>query len=428
MHENGGHGAGTLLALFLIFLFAQLGAGVSQRLRLPAVVGEIVAGMVIGPSLLGWVEPSPVLDILAELGAVLLLFSVGLETRIGDLRKVGKTAGMVAAAGVALPFGFGYAWGALSGFSPPHAAFIAAAFTATSAGITARVLQELGALGRIEARIILGAAVIDDILAMLLLGAVTALQSGPGGARVDWAHLAFVLLQAVGFVAVVALVGTRIFRKRSSVLDAPINPLSPLTLSLAGCLGLAALSARLGLAAIIGAFLAGMVVAESRQRHALEKQMQPLLAFLTPFFFVVTGMNVSLSALSGWRTLLTLLTITALATAGKWIGCGFAARSLGARSAAIIGVGMVPRGEVGIIVASLGRAAHIFDDRVYALIVAMSLLTSVLAPPLLTLLLKDAPLPAGPDAEGAAPDDEDISLLLSVEETGHSHAPSTDPK
>jgi Kef-type K+ transport system membrane component KefB len=420
LHENTAHGgAGVLLALFLIFLFAQIGAEISQRLKLPAVVGEIAAGIVIGPSLLGWVTPSSVLDVLAEIGAVLLLFSVGLETRLGDLQKIGKMAGLVAGAGVALPFVLGYTWGVLSGFSPPHAAFIAAAFTATSAGITARVLQELGVLGRIESRIILGAAVLDDILAMLILGVVTALQVG-GNKGVDWAHLGFVLLQAVGFVVTVALVGTRIIRKRSSVLDAPINPLSALTMSLAGCLGLAALSARIGLAAIIGAFLAGIVVAESKQRHALEKQMQPLLAFLTPFFFVVTGMNVSLSALSGWKTLLSLAVITLLATAGKWIGCGLASLSLGKRSAAIIGVGMVPRGEVGIIVASLGRGAGIFNDTIYALIVAMSLLTSIIAPPILTRLLKDAPPPTG--GEAVKPDDEDVPHLYSVEETGHSAA------
>ncbi|MBC7805478.1 MAG: cation:proton antiporter, partial [Akkermansiaceae bacterium] len=166
-----------MLALFLIFLFAQIGAEIAQRLKLPAVVGEIAAGIVIGPSLLGWVTPSSLLDILAEVGAVLLLFAVGLETRLGDLQKIGKTAGMVAGAGIVLPFLLGYTWGVFSGFSPAHAAFIAAAFTATSAGITARVLQELGALGRIEARIILGAAVLDDILAMLILGVVTALQA-----------------------------------------------------------------------------------------------------------------------------------------------------------------------------------------------------------------------------------------------------------
>ena len=144
--------------------------------------------------------------------------------------------------------------------------------------------------------------------------------------------------------------------------------------------------------------------------------MQPLLAFLTPFFFVVTGMNVSLSALSGWDTLLSLAVITVLATAGKAIGCGLAARSLGAKSAAIVGIGMVPRGEVGIIVASLGRAAGVFDNTMFALIVAMSLLTSVIAPPILTHLLKNAP---PPDTD-TVPDEEDVSALYGVEETGHS--------
>jgi len=319
---------------------------------------------------------------------------------------------------VVVPFGLGYGWAVWAGFSPSHAAFVAAAFTATSAGITARVLQELGALARIESRVILSAAVIDDILAMLILGVVTALQSSSGGG-VNWLHIGVVTLQAVGFVAVVALVGTRFIRKRSSLLDAPIAPLSALTLSLAGCLGLAALSARIGLAAIIGAFLAGLVVAESNGRHALEKQVQPLLAFLTPFFFVVTGMNVSLGALKGWDTLLSLLLITALATAGKWIPCALAAGKLGKKSANIVGIGMVPRGEVGIIIASLGRDAKLFDDKVYSLIVAMSLLTAIVAPPILKYLLKNTPPAEGDSATATDPEDEDVSLLYGVEETGH---------
>lgn len=421
MEPTTAHGeTGVLLALFLIFLFAQIGAELSQRLRMPAVVGEIAAGVIIGPSVLNWVQPGELLNVISELGAILLLFAVGLETRLGDLQKTGKIAGMVGAAGVAVPFGLGYGWAVWAGFSSAHAAFVAAAFTATSAGITARVLQELGALGRIESRVILGAAVLDDILAMLILGVVTALQSSSGNG-VNWLHIGFVTLQAVGFVAVVALVGTRFIRKRSSVLDAPIAPLSSLTLSLAGCLGLAALSARIGLAAIIGAFLAGLVVAESNQRHALEKQVQPLLAFLTPFFFVVTGMNVSLGSLKGWDTLFSLLLITALATAGKWVPCSLAARNLGKKSANIVGIGMVPRGEVGIIIASLGRDAKLFDNKTYSLIVAMSLLTAIIAPPLLKHFLKTAPSPAESDGDTDAtePEDEDVSLLYGVEETGH---------
>ncbi|HEY3267785.1 MAG TPA: cation:proton antiporter [Armatimonadota bacterium] len=378
------HATALLMNIFVIFVAAQIGAEAAQRAKLPAVVGEIAAGCIIGPSVLGWVRVSEPLEVLAELGAVLLLFSVGLETRIGALRRVGRVAGFVGVAGVILPFALGAAWARLAGFGTPHALFIAAAFVATSAGITARVLQDLGVLERTESRVILGAAVIDDILAMLLLGVVTALQ---GGGSVNFAGLALVALQAVGFVALVAFVGTRAMRHSSTVLDAPINPLSPLTLSLALCLGLAVASAYLGLAAIIGAFLAGMVAAEAEQRPTLEKQIRAIMAFLVPFFFVVTGMKVNLGALGGWHAVGTLALVTGLAVVGKVVGCGVGAWSLGRKSALIVGVGMVPRGEVGIIVASLGQKAGLFSGSIYAVIIAMSLLTSVLAPPVLKALL-----------------------------------------
>lgn len=405
------HTTDTLLGLFIVFVAAQIGAELAGRLKLPAVVGEIAAGCVIGSSVLGWIQLNEPLEVLAEIGAVLLLFSVGLETRVGDLRKVGKVAGLVGVLGVLLPFIMGAAWAKFAGFETPKALFIAAAFVATSAGITARVLQDLKALGRIESRVILGAAVIDDILAMLLLGVVTALQSGGG---VDIPQIAVVLLQAVGFVALIALVGTKIMEKKSSLLDAPISPLSPLTLSLALCLGLAASASKLGLAAIIGAFLAGMVVAESRQRHTLEKQLQPIMAFLVPFFFVVTGAQINLKELASWEVIGTLLLVTLLAVISKLVGCGLGALSLGKKSALIVGVGMIPRGEVGIIVASLGQSAGVFTDRTYAIIIAMSLLTSVIAPPLLKKLLANAP----PDERTIA-DEADRSYLHSVQETGH---------
>jgi Kef-type K+ transport system membrane component KefB len=398
--------------LFVVFIAAQVGAEIAQRLRLPAVVGEIAAGCAVGPAALGWVTINEPLQVLAEIGAVLLLFSVGLETRVGDLRKVGRVAGLVGVAGVILPFVLGAAWAKLAGFETPKALFVAAAFVATSAGITARVLSDMGVLGRTESRVILGAAVIDDILAMLLLGVVTALQGGGG---VNVAGLVLVLVQAIGFVVVIAFVGTRIMRRRSALLDAPINPLSPLTLSLAGCLGLAAAASGLGLAAIIGAFLAGMVAAESNQRHALEKQIQPILAFLVPFFFVVTGAQVDLGALGSVGVLATLLLVTVLAVIGKLVGCGLGALSLGKKSALIVGMGMVPRGEVGIIVASLGRQAGVFTGTTYAIIIAMSLLTSVIAPPVLGALLKGMPPEPASDSG-----DDDTSLLTSVEETGHS--------
>ncbi|MEP6635742.1 MAG: cation:proton antiporter [Acidobacteriota bacterium] len=400
------HGADVLLSLFVVFVAAQVGGEIAQRLRMPAVVGEIAAGCLIGPYAFGWIQLNEPLEVLAELGAVLLLFSVGLETRLNDLRKVGRVATLVGVSGVALPFVLGGLWARLSGFDTPKAMFIAAAFVATSAGITARVLQELGVLGRKESRIILSAAVIDDILAMLLIGVVTTIQGG-GGVHV--ASLLVVLAQAIGFVTLVALVGTRVMQKSSPLLDAPINPFSPLTLSLMICLGLAVAASFIGLAAIIGAFLAGMIVAETSQRHTLEKQVQVIMAFLVPFFFVVTGAKVEVRQLGNSSALKMVVVVTIIAAVSKFVGCGLAALSTGRRSAVIVGVGMVPRGEVGIIVASLGLQAGVFSETIYAALIAMSLITSIIAPPALKVLFSGRPSSGG-----------DPSPLTGAKETSHS--------
>jgi Kef-type K+ transport system membrane component KefB len=380
-----------LLSLFVVFVAAQIGAEIAQRLKQPGVVGEIAAGCLVGPSVLGWIQPSEALDVLAEIGVVLLLFSVGIETRLDDMKRVGRSAFLVGVLGVVVPFALGSLWAHGSGYDWVKSLFIAAAFVATSAGITARVLQELGALQREESRVILGAAVIDDILAMLLLGIVTALQSGT---ELRLSHLAIVLAEAVGFVVVIGFVGTHVMRRSSQWLEAPINPLSPFTIVLALCLGLAYLSTQFGLAAIIGAFLAGMIVSETRQRETLEHQTQPLLALMTPFFFVMTGAKVELAQLASTDALRTLAVITAIAVASKLIGGFLGALSLGKRSALVVGVGMIPRGEVGVVVASLGLAAGVFSPRTYALIVGMSLLTAIVTPPVLAILLREDPVEA----------------------------------
>lgn len=379
--------AEILLALLTVFVAAQVGAEIAQRLRLPSVVGEIVAGAAIGPSALGWIDSAPPLEALAEFGVVLLLFSVGLETRLSELRRIGVRGFLVGLSGVIVPFALGAIWGKFAGFDTPKAMFVAAAFVATSAGITASVLRELGVLDRIESRIILAAAVIDDILAMLLLGVVTSFtQLG----EVNAIGMTLLVAEAAGFIALVALVGAPLMRGAGRVLDWPVAPLSPLTLCIALCLGLAVAAEAVGLAAIIGAFLAGAITAETPQRETIERQLAPILALVTPFFFVATGAKVVLGELASLPMLGTLALITALAFAGKLIGCGLAAWPLGARSALIIGVGMTPRGEVGIVVASLGLAAGAFARDTYALIIAMSLLTSVLAPPLLRMLFRRA--------------------------------------
>ena len=384
------HAADILLTLFIVFLAAQIGGEIAQRLKLPGVVGEIAAGAIIGPSVLGWLKPEEVLagtplDVLAEIGVVLLLFSVGLETRLEDLKRVGKSAFLVGMLGVIIPFGMGSLWAHGSGFDWSKSLFVAAAFVATSAGITARVLQELGVLQRTESKVILGAAVIDDILAMLLLGVVTSLQGGQGFNPV---HLLTVLAGAIGFIAVIGLGGARIMRWNSSWLDRPSNPQSPLLIVLALCLGLAYVSTLFGLAAIIGAFLAGMIASETRQQHTLEKQTQPLLALLTPFFFVITGSKIDLQQLASGEALWMLTVVTVIAIVSKLLGGYLGALSLGQRGAAIVGFGMVPRGEVGVVIASLGLAAGVFNDRTYAIIVAMSLLTAMVTPPVLAVLLK----------------------------------------
>jgi len=390
------HASDILLTLFIVFVAAQLGGELAQRLKLPGVVGEIAAGCVVGPSLLGWITPAQIatgmpLDVLAEVGVVLLLFSVGLETRLEDLKQVGKAAFLVGLIGVLVPFGMGALWAHGNGFDWAKAMFVAAAFVATSAGITARVLQELGVLQRVESRVILGAAVIDDILAMLLLGVVVSLQGGDG---FHAGHLLVVLGEAVGFIAVIGWGGARVMRWNSRWLDAPRHAQSPLLIALALCLGLAYVSTLFGLAAIIGAFLAGMIASETRQRHTLETQTQPLLALLTPFFFVVTGSKIDLHELASVQALWMLAVVTAIAIVSKLVGGGLGALGLGRRGAVIVGFGMVPRGEVGVVIASLGLAAGVFSNRVYAVIVAMSLLTAMVTPPVLAWLLRRAPAAA----------------------------------
>jgi Kef-type K+ transport system membrane component KefB len=381
------HGPAALTSLLVAFVAALIGGEIAQRLKMPAVVGQIAVGVAVGPSALGWLEISAPLELFSELGAILLLFAVGLETKLKDLRKVGSVALVVGVLGVAVPFALGAGWAFFSGFSAASAMFVAAATR--------------------EARIILGAAVIDDVLAMLLLVVVSALQTEAG---VDLLNLFKVLGSAVVFLGVVALLGTFVMKRSSALLDAPIDIESPLVVSFAICLALAVASVYLSLAAIIGAFLAGMVLAETTQRRSLEHDFARVSAILVPFFFVVTGATVDVQLLANGPVLFSVLVVTLLAIVGKLVGCGIGARSLGSRGALTVGVGMVPRGEVGVIVAGLGQQAGVFSPTIYAVIVGMSLLTSVIAPPVLKRLLRSRA-----ESNGS-----------SLEEEGKSRPPSGD--
>ena len=372
--------ADVLVALFLVLLAAKVGDELFKRLRQPALVGEILAGVVIGPSVLGIVEPNETLEVFAELGVVFLLFWVGLETRLSDMREVGATAARVGALGVIVPFAAGYGAGAVLGESAGTSVFIGAALVATSVGITSAVLIELEALATRAARTILGAAVVDDILAMVLLAVAVGVAEKGG---VDLSSILVVIAIALAFVVFVAIGGTRVVARWPDVFHAPRFSESPLLPAVILCLGLAAFAAQIGLAAIIGAFLAGMVVAESKDRHDFEEEVAPLYAFFPPFFFVFIGLEVDLGAFADAGTLGLLVAITALAFLTKLVPCWLAARPMGPADAKVVGIGMIPRGEVGIIVAGIGATAGVVDDDLFAVIVGMSILTTLLVPPLL---------------------------------------------
>ena len=269
------------------------------------------------------------------------------------------------------------------GESTGSSLFIGAALVATSVGITSAVLIELGVLERRTSRTILGAAIVDDILALLLV-AVAAGVAAEGG--VDLGSIAVTAAIAVAFVGFVALGGTQLLARRPALLHTPRFSESPLLPAVIICLGLAAFASQIGLAAIIGAFLAGMIVAETRDQHPIETEIEPLYAFFPPFFFAFIGLEMSLAAFGELDTLLLLAGVTALAVVTKFAGAYLGALRMGRRDATFVGVGMVPRGEVGIIVAGIGNATGTIDGELFAIIVAMSVITTLIVPPILRRL------------------------------------------
>jgi Kef-type K+ transport system membrane component KefB len=376
--------AGVLVDLAIILAAAKIGDEIFKRIGQPAIVGEILAGLIVGPSVIGLVEPSEVLDVFAELGIVFLLFWVGLESRLSDMRAVGGIAASVGAAGIALPFGAGMLAGIAFGESFATSMFIGAALAATSTGITSAVFAELGKLRTRAARTVLGAAVVDDILALTLLAVAVGIAER-GGVAV--AEIAVSVGLAVGFVVIFALGGSAILRRAPRLLEVPRFAESPLLPAVILLLAIAALAAQIGLAAVIGAFLAGMIVAETKDHTPIEREVAPLYAFFTPFFFASIGIGVDLSVFADGTVVLLLLGLTTLAVVTKLAGTlPVAAARLGWHEGAIIGVGMVPRGEVGIVVAGIGLMSGVTDDELFAAIVGMSILTTLIVPPVLRSL------------------------------------------
>lgn len=375
--------------LFVIFLLGRLAAEILTRLKQPTVIGELLVGIAIGPHALGWVQEGEVLHAIAEIGVVFLLFEVGLENRLSDLRRVGRTASAVAVSGVVVPFVFGFGLLFLLDHDTSESLFTGAALVATSVGVTARVIADLGLSRERESHTILGAAVIDDVLGLMVLAVVVGTTRGELITR----DLVILLVEVVVFLDLAATVGTRAARWLGPELARLRLADGPFVVGILVCLGMAALAARIGLAAIVGAFLAGMIFAETSDHYDMAQKIAPVTNFLTPFF-VFTGMAVDPSIFTRPATLALIAAVFVVAVISKLVPCSLAARSFGRRGALIVGVGMVPRAEVGIIVASLGLASGTIGTDIYGVVVAMSILTSLAPPPVLRYLFRER---IGPD-------------------------------
>jgi Kef-type K+ transport system membrane component KefB len=392
---SSGESAKILLALFIVLVSAKLLAEIFERLHQPAVVGEILAGILIGPSLLAFIQPLDaagaqtsigiVIESLAEIGVIFLLFTVGLETRPSDIFKVGKTATLVAFSGAALPFLAGWLLFAFwPGFSTIEAIFTGAAMVATSVGITARVLSGMGLISTEASRVILAAAVIDDVIGLLVLAVVSSVASG----NVNYFHIGLTAILSIGFTIFTIVVGARAVNKIKESIIALRLEHSLFLFALILCFGLAAVANFIGIAGIIGAFLAGVALAEASDETSLHHQAQALTEFTTPFFLVNIGLKLNLSVLLSTRILVLSGIVTLLAVLTKLIGCGLPALSLGRRRATQIGVGMIPRGEVGIVVAQIGLTLAAVSDALYAVVLVMAVATTLISPPLIKLAFR----------------------------------------
>jgi len=367
--------------MLLVFASAKLLAEVFERLGQPGIVGEILAGVLIGPQVLGWLAPSEFLGTLADLGVMFLLFRVGLEVKASELMKVGGTALAVAIAGVIVPFFAGWGICALWGEPTLESIFTGAAMVATSVGITAHVLASRGLLDVRASRVILAAAVVDDVLGLIVLAFVIGMAKG----KVNYLDLALTAGLALGFTFFVARFGTRTVRHVMPRVQANLRMAEgEFALAMTLLFALSVVAVYAGVAAIIGAFLAGMALSEIAEGR-ITVLTHGVAELLEPFFLVGIGLHFDLTAFSGARTLVLAGVLLAAAVLSKFLACGAAALGMGRADAIRVGVGMVPRGEVGMVVAQMGLTLGVIGHNTYGSIVFMSAATTLIAPPLLKL-------------------------------------------
>ncbi len=382
-----------LLMLAALVSAARLGGFLVSRIGQPAVLGELIAGIIVGPSLLGFVNPTdPYIHLLAEFGVVILLFQIGLHTDLRSLIKVGPSAVAVGGTGVALPFIAGYGIARLLGVPTMPAIVCGAAMTATSIGVSARLLGDLGALRSREGQTVLGAAVLDDVLGLIILAVVATMAAG---GDVTTASVARTSGVAIGFVVLAVAIGSVAAPRIFTLIDRiPLGGTTG-TFALAFALLMAALADLAGSALIIGAFAAGLTLHHTPQREEIEEFTGQLGHFFVPLFFASVGASVSLGAMVDPDALLLGVTLLVLGIASKF-AAGYAPFWAPIRHA-VVGVAMVPRGEVGLIFARMGLATAVLTPEYFGALMLMVIGTTFVVPPWLSWLL------GGPTQPGPLP-------------------------
>lgn len=369
------------LTLALIILGTTLGGHLFTRLGIPVVIGQMLVGVLLGPSLLNWVGMTHTLSEMSSIGVVILMFAAGMETDLKQLRKYLLPSAVVAALGVILPLGVVYLFGRGIGTSKIESLFIGIVFAATSVSISVAVLKEAGVLASRAGNIILGAAVLDDIIAVLMLGVFTQQTSGGGNMGVK-------LLMQLGFFVLIYFGGRYLVPVAMRLSKRLLLPLATPLTALAFCLAMAGLAELVGLSDALGAFFAGIVVAQTKVRAEVDAAVNVVgNAVFIPIFFASIGLQLNLGAGMNWG-LTALLTVLAVLT--KLVGAGVGTRLCGGswNDAYVVGAGMVSRGEMALIIAQLGRSAGLLSGRYYAMIITAIVAATLIAPLLLRHALK----------------------------------------
>ena len=377
--------------LCLVLITTSLAGHFSRRIGIPAVIGQLLVGILIGPAVLGWVHNNAFMHTFSEIGVIILMFIAGLESDLGMLKKYFKPALAVAFSGVVFPVVLIYFFGKLFHFSFEQAIFLGVTFSATSVSISVEVLKELKRLKSKEGTTILGAAVIDDIISVIILSVLVSMFSNvakaQGGHHSSNLWMSF-LLDALYFVMIFFLfewIAPKMMR-----LGEHLKVASSVTLmSIVLCLGMAWLAEQVGLSDVVGAFFAGVAIAQTPYKQEVDSNIEPIgYAVFIPVFFVSIGLNMTFKGF--FDDLIFIVSLTILALITKWLGCGLGAKVLGMNydSMNIIGSGMVSRGEMALIIAQIGYEAHLLSSEYYSSVIFVIILTTLAAPFMLKAAIK----------------------------------------